>query len=84
MHHGLLSHDPNAIPVSVFRVESGLLGTMGIPILRGRDLTEKEADGATPDGVVINEYLARRSKSLSDSERYDLNRFFTETRIPQF
>jgi hypothetical protein len=24
------------------------------------------------------------SKSLSDSDRYDLNRFFTETRVPQF
>jgi predicted permease len=56
----ILGHDPNAIPVSVFRVEPGLLGTMGIPLLRGRDLTQKEADGATPDGVVINEYLARR------------------------
>ena len=56
----ILGHDPNAISVSVFRVEPGLLGTMGIPLRRGRDLTEKEADGATPDGVVINEYLARR------------------------
>ena len=44
----------------MFRVEPGLLGTMGIPLLRGRDLTEKEAESATPDGVVINEYLARR------------------------
>jgi len=56
----ILEHDPNAIPISVYRVEPGLLGTMGIPLLRGRDLTEKEADGATPEGVVINEYLARR------------------------
>jgi predicted permease len=56
----LPGNDPNAIPISVFRVEPGLLGTMGVPILRGRDLTEKEADGATPDGVVINEYLALR------------------------
>jgi predicted permease len=55
-----VGNDPNAIPISVFRVEPGLLGTMGIPILRGRDLTEKEAAGATPDGVVINEYLALR------------------------
>ncbi len=52
--------DPNAIPVTVFRVEPGLLATMGIPLLRGRDLTQKEADSGTPDGVVINEYLARR------------------------
>jgi putative ABC transport system permease protein len=56
----ILGSDPNAIPISVYRVEPGLLGTMGIPLLRGRDLTEKEADGATADGVVINEYLARR------------------------
>jgi predicted permease len=56
----LVGSDPNAIPVDVFRVEPGLLETMGIPLLRGRDLTEKEADSATPDGVVINQYLARR------------------------
>ncbi len=57
---GKFSADPNAIPISVFRVEPGLLATMGIPLLRGRDLTDKEADSATPDGVVINEYLAER------------------------
>jgi predicted permease len=56
----ILGHDPNAISVYVFRVEPGLLKTIGIPLLRGCDLTEKEADSATPDGVVINEYLARR------------------------
>jgi predicted permease len=56
----ILGHDPNAIPISVYRVDPGLLGAMGIPVLRGRDITEKEADSATPDGVVINEYLARR------------------------
>ncbi|MGO9940736.1 MAG: ADOP family duplicated permease [Terracidiphilus sp.] len=56
----LLGNDPNAVPADQFRVEPGLLGTMGIPLLRGRDLTEKEADSVTPDGVVINEYLAQR------------------------
>src|SRR5215469_3308907 len=56
----ILGHDPDAIPVDVFRVEPDLLATMGIPLLRGRDLTDKEADSLTPDGVVINEYLARR------------------------
>lgn len=56
----ILGHDPNAIPVSVFHIDSGLLGTMGIPLLRGRDLTEKEADSAAADAIVINEYLARR------------------------
>jgi hypothetical protein len=44
----------------VFPVEPELLATMGIQFLRGRDMTEKEADGGTPDGVVINEYLGRR------------------------
>ena len=33
----------------VFRVEPGFLRTMGIPLLRGRDLTQTEADGAKPD-----------------------------------
>jgi putative ABC transport system permease protein len=56
----LVGNDPNAIRVAVFRMEPKLLGTMGIPLLRGRDLTLKEADSATPDGIVINEYLARR------------------------
>ena len=56
----MLGHDPDAIPISVYRVEPGLLATMGIPLLRGRDLTEKEANAATPDAIVINEYLAHR------------------------
>jgi predicted permease len=56
----VLGKDPNAVRVSVFRVEPGFFETMGIPLLRGRDLTAKEADAATADGVVINEYLARR------------------------
>jgi len=56
----ILGQDPNAIPISVFRVEPGLFRTMGIPLLRGRDMTQKETDSPTPDGVVINEYLARR------------------------
>lgn len=56
----ILAQDPNAIPISVYRVEPGFLQTMGIPLLRGRDLTKKEAESATPDGVVVNEYLARR------------------------
>jgi predicted permease len=50
----------NEIGVSVFRVDPGYFGTMGIPLLAGRDLTPKEAGSATPDVVVVNEYLARR------------------------
>ncbi len=56
----VLVKDLDAIPISVYRVEPGLLQTMGIPILRGRDLAQHEADSDTPDAVVINEYLARR------------------------
>ena len=56
----IMGNDPDAIPISVYRVEPDFLRTLGIPLLRGRDLTKKEADGATPNGVVINEYLARR------------------------
>jgi putative ABC transport system permease protein len=56
----MVGKDPSAIPITVFRVEPGLLETMGIPLLRGRDLNEKESDSATADAVVINEYLARR------------------------
>ena len=55
-----LGHDPNAIPISVYRVEPEFLRTMGIPLLRGRDLTKPETDGVAPTGVVVNEYLARR------------------------
>jgi predicted permease len=56
----VLGSDPNAIPTTVFRIEPGLLATMGIPLLRGRDLTRKETESESPDGVVINEYLAQR------------------------
>src|SRR6202035_5368634 len=52
----VLGDDPNAIPVDVYRVDPQWLETMGIPLLRGRDLTQKESDSATPDAVVINEY----------------------------
>ena len=55
-----LGKDPEAITVDVFRVEPGFFGTMGIQLLRGRDLTEKEADSLTADAVVINENTARR------------------------
>jgi hypothetical protein len=54
-----LGKDPNAVTVDAFRVEPGFFGTMGIP-LRGRDLTQTEADAGKPDAVVINETLAQR------------------------
>ena len=55
-----LSKDPNAITVDEFRVEPGFFRTMGIPLLRGRDLTQEETDADNLDAVVINETLARR------------------------
>jgi predicted permease len=55
-----LGKDTNAMMVDEFRVESGFFHTMGIPLLRGRDLTQKEADAENPNAVVINETLARR------------------------
>ena len=54
-----LGKDPNAVMVDEFRVEPGFFRTIGIP-LRGRDLTQKEADADKPDAVVINETLAQR------------------------
>jgi predicted permease len=53
-----LGKDPNPTMVSVYRVESGFFRTMSIPLLRGRDLTEKEAESEKPEAVVINETLA--------------------------
>ena len=51
--------DPNAVMADEFRVEPGFFRTIGIP-LRGRDLTQMEADADQPDAVVINETLAQR------------------------
>ncbi len=50
----------NEIGVNVFRVDPGYFGTMGIPLLGGRDFTQKEAESGTPDAVIVNEYFARR------------------------
>ena len=55
-----LGKDADKATVDVFRVAPGLLKTMGIPLLRGRDLTQKEVDSERPEAVVINETLARR------------------------
>lgn len=52
--------DPNAVTVDLYRVQPGFFRTMGIPLLRGRDLTPKEADGDKPGAVLVNETLARR------------------------
>jgi len=55
-----LGKDSNEMAVDVYRVDPGFFRTMGISLLRGRDLTQKEADSNKPDAVVINETLARR------------------------
>jgi putative ABC transport system permease protein len=55
-----LGKDPNQMTVDIFRIDPGFFRTMGIPLLRGRDLTQKEADGEKSDEVVINETMARR------------------------
>jgi predicted permease len=55
-----LPNDPNAVRVNGFRVAPGFFTTMGIPLLHGRDLTESEADNATPDAIVINQTLAQK------------------------
>ena len=55
-----LGKDPDAIRVGVYPMEPGLLRTMGIPLLQGRDLTREEADSDKPAVVLINETLARR------------------------
>jgi predicted permease len=55
-----LGKDPHASMVDVYRVGPDFFRTMGMPLLRGRDLTAQEAQSDKPDAVVVNEYLARR------------------------
>lgn len=55
-----LGPDPSAISVDIYRIAPGFFQTMGIPLLRGRDLTQKESDSDKPDAIIINETLARR------------------------
>ena len=55
-----LGKDSSTMTVDVYRVEPGFLRTMAIPLVRGRDLTEGEADGEKPMAVVINETLAQK------------------------
>jgi predicted permease len=46
--------------VDLYRVSSGFFQTMGIPLLRGRDFTQRELNSDKPDAVVINQTLANR------------------------
>ncbi len=51
--------DPDVNGVDEYRVAPGFFQTMGIPVLLGHDLPEKQVGGA-PAPLVINETLARR------------------------
>ncbi len=55
-----LGTNSSAMAVDEYLVEPGFFRTMGIPFLRGHDLTPSEADSDKPVAVVINETLARR------------------------
>lgn len=57
-HH--TGHDPDQIPVDLFRVDPGYFATMGIALDRGRDFTRKESDSTDPGVVIVNEVLARK------------------------
>jgi predicted permease len=46
--------------VDLYRVSSGFFQTMGIPLLRGRDFTQRDLNSDKPDAVVINQTLANR------------------------
>jgi predicted permease len=49
----------NGVPVDVFRVAPGFFDAMAIPLLRGRDFTQRESEGA-PSVAIVNEALAHR------------------------
>jgi len=46
--------------VDLYRISSGFFQTMGIPLLRGRDFTQRESNSYKADAVVINQTLANR------------------------
>jgi macrolide transport system ATP-binding/permease protein len=46
-------------PIDVATVDSGYFRTMGIPLLEGRDFSERDTD-ASPAVVIVNDVLARR------------------------
>ncbi|HEY1897208.1 MAG TPA: ABC transporter permease [Terracidiphilus sp.] len=52
--------DSDQIPTDVFRVGPRYFSTMGVPLLRGRDFTQKECDDEAPGAAMINEALARK------------------------
>jgi len=52
--------ESDQIAVDVFRVSPGYFSTLGISLLRGRELTQKECDDEAGSAVVVNEVLARK------------------------
>jgi predicted permease len=48
-----------ATPISFYRVGPGYFGTMAIPLVSGRDFTERDGKQA-PQVVIINQQMARR------------------------
>ena len=56
---GLPKPRPGESPVAVYRIVlPGYFGTMRIPLLRGRDITDSDTPNA-PGAVVVNERLAK-------------------------
>jgi len=52
--------DPAKIPILVFRsAQTNYFRTMGVPLIAGRDFTDRDTAGV-PDVVIVNETLARR------------------------
>ena len=52
--------DPSRQPYAEFRVvSSDYFQTMGIPVVRGREFTDRDVDGTAP-AVVVNEQFAKR------------------------
>jgi hypothetical protein len=54
-----LGERPDRGFVQVFRTAPGYFSAMGIPLLRGRDLTQEESESETAPAVIVNDTLAR-------------------------
>lgn len=55
-----LGPNPDETEVDFYRVSPGFFQTMGIPLLRGRDFNQRDANSDEPDAVVVNQTLASR------------------------
>ena len=61
-----LGERPDRGFVQVFRIAPGYFSAMGIPLLRGRDLTQEESESETAPAVIVNDTLARELWSDKD------------------